>query len=76
MPIPMLGLPLRVRVSGGRNLEYKGMYFCTGCNGNGFLFKKPRWLGRGFTAAATRTATGGTDTREAVEEEEEEACDG
>ncbi len=72
VPIPMLGLPRRVRVSGGGNLEYKGMYFCTGCNGNGFLFTKPRWLGCGFTAAATRTATGGTDTREAVEEEEEE----
>ena len=76
VPIPMLGLPWRVRVSGGGNLEYNGMYFCTGCKGNGFLFTKPQWLGRGFTAAATRTATGGTDAREAVEEEEEEAPGG
>jgi hypothetical protein len=52
------------------------MYFCKGCNDNGFLFTKPRWLGGGFTAAATRMATRGTDAREAVEEEEEEACGG
>jgi hypothetical protein len=78
VPIPMLGLTRCVRVLGGSNLDYDGMYFCTGgnCNGNGFLFTKPRWLGRGFTAAATRTAMGGTDAREEAEEEEEEACGG
>ena len=76
VPIPMLGLLRHVRVLGGGNLEYDGMYFCMGYNGNGFLFTKPRWLGRGFTAAATRMATVGTDNREAVEEEEEEACGG
>lgn len=41
--IPMLGLPRRVRVSGAGDPEYDGVYFCTGCNGNGFLFTKPRW---------------------------------
>ena len=42
MPIPMLGLPWRVRVLGGGNLEYNVMYFCMGCNGNCFLFTKPQ----------------------------------
>ena len=74
VPILMLNLPRRVRVLGGGNLEYNDRYFCTGCNcnSNSFLFTKPQWLGRGFTAAATRTATVGTDTREAAKEEEKE----
>ena len=62
VPIPMLGLPRRVRVSGAGDPEYDGIYFCTGCNGNGFLFTKPRWPGRGVAAAAsTTTATGGDE---------------
>jgi len=40
--IPMLGLPRRVKVTNSGDPEYKGVYFCTGCNGNGFLFTKPR----------------------------------
>jgi hypothetical protein len=43
VPIPMLGLGRRVRVIGAGDPEYDGVYFCTGCNGNGFLFTKPRW---------------------------------
>ena len=67
VPIPMLGLPWRVRVSGGGNLEYNGMYFCTGCKGNGFLFTKPQWLGRGFTAAQQgRQREGRTPGRQRV----------
>jgi hypothetical protein len=57
VPIPMLGLPRRVRVSGAGDPEYDGVYFCTGCNGNGFLFTKPRWPRRGVAAAATTTTT-------------------
>mmetsp|Transcript_19735 Transcript_19735/g.34766 ORF Transcript_19735/g.34766 Transcript_19735/m.34766 type:complete len:502 (-) Transcript_19735:423-1928(-) len=42
VPIPMLGLRRRVKVSGAGDPEYNGIYFCTGSNGNGFLFTKPR----------------------------------
>ena len=42
VPIPMLGLPRRVKVSGSGDPEYNGTYFCTGSNGNGYLFTKPR----------------------------------
>eukprot|EP00984_Skeletonema_dohrnii_P030039 scaffold21143_cov120-Skeletonema_dohrnii-CCMP3373.AAC.2 len=42
VPIPMLGLRRRVKVSGAGDPEFNGTYFCTGSNGNGFLFTKPR----------------------------------
>ena len=42
VPIPMLGLRRRVKVSGAGDAEFNGIYFCTGSNGNGFLFTKPR----------------------------------
>eukprot|EP00584_Thalassiosira_punctigera_P006558 CAMPEP_0172537704 /NCGR_PEP_ID=MMETSP1067-20121228/9259_1 /TAXON_ID=265564 ORGANISM="Thalassiosira punctigera, Strain Tpunct2005C2" /NCGR_SAMPLE_ID=MMETSP1067 /ASSEMBLY_ACC=CAM_ASM_000444 /LENGTH=521 /DNA_ID=CAMNT_0013323059 /DNA_START=115 /DNA_END=1680 /DNA_ORIENTATION=- len=42
VPIPMLGLRRRVKVVGAGDPEYNGIYFCTGSNGNGFLFTKPR----------------------------------
>ena len=32
----------RIKVSGAGDPEFNGIYFCTGCNGNGFLFTKPR----------------------------------
>jgi len=40
--IPILGLPRRVKVTNSGDPEFNGVYFCTGCNGNGFLFTKPR----------------------------------
>jgi len=40
--IPILGLPGRVKVTNSGDPEFNGVYFCTGCNGNGFLFTKPR----------------------------------
>lgn len=40
--IPMWGLPRRIRVTHSGDEEYNGIYFCTGTNGNGFLFTKPR----------------------------------
>ena len=42
VPIPMLGLRRRIKVSGAGDAEFNGIYFCTGSNGNGFLFTKPR----------------------------------
>lgn len=42
LPIPMLGLRRRIIVTGAGDSEMNGIYFCTGCNGNGFLFTKPR----------------------------------
>lgn len=40
--MPFLGLPRRVSVNGCEDEEFNGIYFCTGCNGNGFVFTKPR----------------------------------
>lgn len=40
--IPLLGLKKRIVVTNAGDEEYNGIYFCTGCNGNGFLFSKPR----------------------------------
>jgi len=40
--MPFLGLPRRVEVSRCGDEEFNGIYFCTGCNGNGFVFTKPR----------------------------------
>lgn len=40
--IPILGLSRRVKVSESGDPEFNGIYFCTGCNGNGYLFTKPR----------------------------------
>uniref|UniRef100_A0A7S1BW36 F-box domain-containing protein n=1 Tax=Corethron hystrix TaxID=216773 RepID=A0A7S1BW36_9STRA len=40
--IPMLCLPHPVVVTGSGDGDYNGVYFCTGCNGNGFVFTKPR----------------------------------
>lgn len=44
--IPTLLLPRRVQVSNAGDPEYNGVYYCTGCNGNGFLFSKPRGVRR------------------------------
>ena len=40
--IPLLALHRRVCVSHAGDVEFNGIYFCTGSNGNGFLFTKPR----------------------------------
>eukprot|EP01082_Thalassiosira_pseudonana_P011969 g10042.t1 g10042 contig4:1112616-1113995(-) len=42
VPIPVIGLKRRVIVSGAGDPEFNGIYFCTGSNGNGYLFTKPR----------------------------------
>jgi hypothetical protein len=41
--VPTLLLSRRVRVSDAGDPEYNGVYYCTGSNGNGFLFTKPRY---------------------------------
>mmetsp|Transcript_831 Transcript_831/g.1280 ORF Transcript_831/g.1280 Transcript_831/m.1280 type:complete len:351 (+) Transcript_831:98-1150(+) len=43
VPVPMLGLPKRVLVRDAGDNEYNGIYYCTGCDGNGFVFTKPRY---------------------------------
>lgn len=40
--VPLLGLQKRIFVTGSGDKEFNGIYFCTGSNGNGFLFTKPR----------------------------------
>lgn len=40
--VPLLGLQRRIYVTGSGDEEFNGIYFCTGSNGNGFLFSKPR----------------------------------
>ena len=42
VPVPILGLEKRVVVTGAGDPEYNGVYYCTACNGNGFVFTKPR----------------------------------
>ncbi|GAX14389.1 hypothetical protein FisN_11Hu152 [Fistulifera solaris] len=41
--IPMLLPGRKVLVTEAGDPEYNGVYFCTGCNGNGFVFTKPRY---------------------------------
>lgn len=40
--IPTLLLSRRVLVTNSGDPEYNGVYYCTGCNGNGYVFTKPR----------------------------------
>jgi F-box-like len=43
VPIPTLLLSKCVRVRACGDAEYNGIYHCTGCNGNGYVFTKPRY---------------------------------
>ena len=38
--IPVLLLPHRVLVTGAGDPDFNGVYFCTGCNANGFMFSR------------------------------------
>jgi len=60
--VPMLGLSRRVEVKSAGDDEYNGIYFCTGCNGNGFIFTKPRVPERrvGLGRARSRGSGAGT----------------
>ena len=41
--VPLLGLEKKLIVSESGDPDYNGVYFCTGSNGNGYLFSKPRF---------------------------------
>ena len=41
--VPILLLSRRILVTNAGDPEYNGVYFCTGSNGNGFVFTKPRF---------------------------------
>lgn len=41
--VPVLLLGRRVLITDSGDPEYNGVYFCTGSNGNGFIFTKPRF---------------------------------
>jgi len=41
--VPMLLLNRRIVITNSGDPEYNGVYYCTGCNGNGFVFTKPRF---------------------------------
>jgi hypothetical protein len=41
--VPMLLLGRRLIVSNAGDPEYNGTYYCTTCNGNGYVFTKPRY---------------------------------
>ncbi|GKY99226.1 hypothetical protein MPSEU_000877900 [Mayamaea pseudoterrestris] len=42
VPIPSLLLRRRIVITDCGDPEYNGVYHCTGCNGNGYSFTKPR----------------------------------
>ena len=43
VPVPMLLPGRKVLVTNAGDPEYNGVYYCTDCNGNGFVFTKPRY---------------------------------
>ena len=43
--VPLFGLEKKIIVSECGDPEFNGIYYCTGSNGNGFLFSKPRFIG-------------------------------
>jgi hypothetical protein len=56
VPVPIMGLEKRVIVTDAGDPEYNGVYYCTGCDGNGFIFTKPR------NAASRATTTNSVAT--------------
>ena len=55
VPVPMLGLEKRVIVTDAGDPEFNGVYYCTGCDTNGFFFTKPR--NREVRATTTNAVT-------------------
>ena len=54
--VPMLLLGRRLIVSNAGDPEYNGIYYCTTCNGNGYVFTKPRFpIQRVSSTTATST---------------------
>lgn len=68
VPVPMLGLPKRVLVSEAGDSEFNGIYYCTGCDGNGFVFTKPRYdQSQGTAAQSARSFITNPLTLEEIE---------
>ena len=63
VPIPIL-LPSQypIRVTDCGDDDYNGIYYCTGCNGNGYIFTKPRNTTSPTTSTTTSTTTSGNHT--------------
>lgn len=61
--VPVLLLGRRVIITDASDPEYNGIYFCTGSNGNGFIFTKPRFPERRIV----RTQGGQVRIRESIE---------
>lgn len=53
IPVLLLRRPVVLRNAGDD--DFNGVYFCTGSNGNGFVFTKPRTHAPTLTQPATRT---------------------
>jgi hypothetical protein len=62
--VPILGLEKRIIVTDAGDREYNGIYYCTGCDGNGFLFTKPR----NQTSRATTTNAISTTPLQAIDD--------
>lgn len=62
--IPTLLLSRRVEVSRAGDPDYNGVYFCTGCNGNGYVFTKPRYPSRRVPTTESQTDEAGHQSRE------------
>lgn len=80
VPIPTLLLPQRIVVTESGDSDYNGIYFCTGCNANGYVFSKPwsRPLSAPKQAPSLRTSPtfiNGQNPRVLVEEEDHSAWD-
>jgi hypothetical protein len=56
--VPILLLSRRVIVTDSGDPEYNGVYFCTGSNGNGFVFTKPRYPEQRVQRASTGSQNG------------------
>ena len=66
VPVPALLLSRRVLVANCGDPEYNGVYVCTGINGNGFTFTKPRepvqWISSGIAASRLLMSDDVSDT--------------
>jgi hypothetical protein len=62
VPIPVLLLPLRILVQDCGDDDYNGIYFCTGINGNGYIFSKPYRTLELPSSLSERDAMEGTTT--------------
>ena len=62
--VPILLLSRRILVTNSGDPEYNGLYFCTGSNGNGFVFTKPRFPERRVHCRVSTTVNGHNHRRQ------------